>query len=297
MDYPMNLIWKGRCVPVRLVESAGVGARQVADRGAWGSRLYTAVLAWETPLTMGAPVWLEPSGGEAALPAYPVYQQGRTLRLHRRDGEFAPGLVLERLGQWEQAWPAPGPGGAPLATGGDDFAMFCAGGRAWRTTDFERYAEAPDLAAADLRAAAAVLTAGEAPTAVLGGRRAGEPAAASSIAWSRSGGAWTWARIGSGGPVVQMEPTAGGLLVLAQTALYFVPWSSGGPQLSAVETLGASYLEGKGLSRGSGASADDEGVVELALRHADGLTARIHTLDTSGPAPEPPSASSTETPS
>ncbi len=129
-------------MPVALNELSGVGSRQIAERDRLVSRLYTAVLAGAGHYPSGQPVWVEVSGnggtpGETFI-GYPLLQRGRVVRLHRRDGEFLPGLILERLGAYERS-------GGLLVTGSDDWFITQDGPSVYRTMDFRTYEDVPAL--------------------------------------------------------------------------------------------------------------------------------------------------------
>jgi hypothetical protein len=129
-------------MPAMLNELSGVGSRQIAERDQVVSRLYSAVLAGAANYPTGRPVWVEiPGVGGAAgetFIGYPLLQRGRVLRLHRRDGEFLPGLVLERLGAYERS-------GGLLVTGSDDWFIAQDGPSVYRTSDFRTYEDVPAL--------------------------------------------------------------------------------------------------------------------------------------------------------
>ena len=136
MEYNATIEADGVRIAVVLNELSGVGSRQVADRGAVTSRLYTAYLDREMILSLWRAVCVEEDGRRFV--AYPVMQKGRVSRLLSRDGEFVPGLVLERLGVLET------PGPRPIA-GGEGWFLCSCGSNRYYTEDFSSYAEIPAL--------------------------------------------------------------------------------------------------------------------------------------------------------
>lgn len=130
-------------VPVRmwLNELAGVGSRQVAERDRIVSRLYDGVLDRAINLEIGRPYWITEDRTGNRTVTFPAFQNGQIVRLHRRDGEFYPGIILERLGVYEGGLPS-------FFTGGEGWFV---GKRtnAYRTEDLEIY-EPISLAASSL---------------------------------------------------------------------------------------------------------------------------------------------------
>ncbi|HET6567939.1 MAG TPA: hypothetical protein VFG50_08235 [Rhodothermales bacterium] len=128
--------------PAVLNELSSVGSRQIAERDRVVSRLYTAVLAGTAPYPAGRPVWVDVrqdgSTERETFVGYPVLQKGRVLRLHRRDGEFVPGLVLEQLGAYER-------GGGFMVTGSDDWFVTADGPNVYVTADFRTYEDVSTL--------------------------------------------------------------------------------------------------------------------------------------------------------
>lgn len=122
--------------PAVLNELSSIGSRQIAERDKVASRLYTAVLAGTSPYPVGRPVWVDVqqdgSAERETFVGYPVLQKGRVIRLHRRDGEFVPGLVLERLGAYERS-------GGLMVTGSGDWFITADGPSVYYTTDFRTY--------------------------------------------------------------------------------------------------------------------------------------------------------------
>ncbi len=129
-------------MPVLLNEVSSIGSRQIADRDGIGSRVYTAVLARLQEFPLNLPVWVERrragSSERETFVAYPVLQKGRVLRLHRRDGECFPGIVLERIGALE-GW------AQPLVTGGEGWFIAADARAAFYTRAFNLYDELPDV--------------------------------------------------------------------------------------------------------------------------------------------------------
>lgn len=137
MQYTATLRSDGQACRAALAELSGVSSRQVAEKDRVTSRLYTAWLDRAARIAPNRPVWIAPDG-EPEYVGYPVLQKGRLLRLARRDGEFYPGLTLERIGSRD------GPR-VTFAAGGLDWFVLMDNLRAYRSEDLAAFRDVADL--------------------------------------------------------------------------------------------------------------------------------------------------------
>lgn len=109
-------------------ERSGAAALDVAE-GEVRTRQYSAWLDRTAALEVGASYWVTYRGKRFV--AYVARQTGRSVRFTRRDGEFYPGLVLERLGTF--------PGSPWIASGGDGWFLVRDFLSAFKTRAFDVY--------------------------------------------------------------------------------------------------------------------------------------------------------------
>lgn len=187
-----------------LTELAGVGSRQVAERDRLVSRLYDAVLDRYVQLTIGLPYWVTDEYGRNVM--YPAYQDGRSVRFHRRDGEFYPGLVLERLGMYE--------GGRPLyLTGAQDFFVGGSAMNAFVTEGLDTYVSIPFLRGKFVGPTAMV-----GRVIVLGGYE--------KLYYSDSGYIWNEVGLSDYGEVLALAFDGGNVICACEGGIAVVNWES-----------------------------------------------------------------------
>jgi|GEM_PF-4368283 len=123
-------------LPAVMNELSSVASRQIADRDRLNHRLYSFLLPAERAFPLGLPVWVEHGG--SVFVAYPVLQKGKNMRMYRRDGEFFPGVVLERVGAFERT-------GRLWVVAGDRWYIAKDGPNVYVSEDFETFEDVIDM--------------------------------------------------------------------------------------------------------------------------------------------------------